>query len=149
VSFALKDHSKSIRTGWVENGDVAFLALDKDGDGDISTGLELFGEGTELSPGKLAKDGFAALKVYDLNQDSRIDASDEVYRHLKLWWDYNNSGRVEAGELESLAESGIRYLSLNAVKVEGEARWNQGNLVDTMSESDVKLYDVFFLTQPQ
>jgi hypothetical protein len=117
--------------------------------GFLSNSLAKVQRGTDVLSLEKCICGPHPFSLYDLNQDSRIDSSDEVFKHLKLWWDYNNSGRVEDGELEALSESGIQYLSLNAVKVEGSERWNQGNLVDTMSLSDVKLYDVFFLTQPQ
>ncbi|GBC77380.1 hypothetical protein HRbin08_00857 [bacterium HR08] len=61
--------------GWTRAGeDDAFLVLDRDGDGEITTGRELFGNATPLSSGAIAKHGFMALAEGDQNGDGWIDA---------------------------------------------------------------------------
>jgi hypothetical protein len=136
-----------VKTGWVRRGDVGFLALDRNANGKIDSGAELFGEGTRLLGGHKAEDGFAALKEFDENGDGRIDEFDSVYRHLLVWRDFNEDGQSQPEELKSLAQDHHRpYLSLNVKKVQGPLRANQGNLVDTYSEGDVRLYDVYFMS---
>lgn len=58
-------------------GDRAFIALDKNGDGIINDGSELFGATTG--------NGFAELATYDTDGNGFIDAGDEVFDQLKLW----------------------------------------------------------------
>lgn len=54
-----------------------FLALDKNGDGIINDGTELFGA--------ISGDGFAELSEYDSDHDSWIDEDDEIYEKLRVW----------------------------------------------------------------
>ena len=54
-----------------------FLALDKNGDGEINDGSELFGTKTG--------DGFAELAVFDLDKNGWIDENDEVFNRLRIW----------------------------------------------------------------
>ena len=54
-----------------------FLALDKDGNGKIDNGSELFGT--------KSGDGFGDLAEYDSDGNSWIDENDEIYGHLKVW----------------------------------------------------------------
>ncbi len=64
-----------------------WLALDRNGNGRIDDGSELFGSGTKLPSGAFAANGFAALAVFDENADSIIDANDSVFNKLLLWAD--------------------------------------------------------------
>ena len=63
VQFDLLGYG-AVRTAWVTGADDALLAMDRNGDGRITSGAELFGEGSNLG-GRLAEDGFAALAVLD------------------------------------------------------------------------------------
>lgn len=54
-----------------------FLALDKNGDGVINDGSELFGT--------KSGDGFRDLAAYDLDKNGWIDENDEIYQSLKVW----------------------------------------------------------------
>lgn len=54
-----------------------FLALDKNGDGTINDGSELFGAQTG--------DGFAELAVFDLDKNGWIDENDEIFNRLRIW----------------------------------------------------------------
>ena len=81
----------------------AFLALDRNGNGQIDDGRELFGA--------LSGDGFADLGAYDDDANGFIDAGDAVFAQLKLWVP-DGQGQ---GQLLSLAEAGIGALSLKNV----------------------------------
>jgi len=61
-----------------------WIALDRDGDGAIATGAELFGTYT---PGNAGGDGFTALAKLDANHDGVIDARDPMFAQLVLWGD--------------------------------------------------------------
>ncbi len=80
-----------------------WLALDRNRNGVIDDGGELFGSGTMMADGRFAADGFAALAVLDDNRDGVIAAADPVYRHLVLWADRDGDRRGAADELEPLA----------------------------------------------
>lgn len=54
-----------------------FLALDKNGDGKINDGKELFGTATG--------DGFGDLAAYDKDQNGWIDENDEIFSKLRIW----------------------------------------------------------------
>jgi hypothetical protein len=95
------------------SANTPWLTRDRNGDGRINDGSELFGSMSRLSDGKLAKNGFEALADFDTNQDGVIDARDQVWHELALWFDYNGDRKVEAGETKSMAEAGIRSISLN------------------------------------
>ncbi|MDD3761653.1 MAG: hypothetical protein PHO57_12650, partial [Acidithiobacillus sp.] len=99
------------RTGWVGQGD-ALLVWDRNGNGTIDTGAELFGDFTVLPNGTLAPNGFAALAALDANGDGVIDATDPAFAELKLWRDISQDGVSQGGELVSLADAGIVSLNL-------------------------------------
>jgi len=87
----------------------------------IDNGAELFGDHTLLPDGKIASNGFEALKFYDLpenggNADRFIDASDLIYRRLLLWRDSNHDGVSQSSELHALAQSGIAKMSLKYIE---------------------------------
>ncbi|MBP6037033.1 MAG: hypothetical protein KA603_12960, partial [Azonexus sp.] len=103
-------------TGWVGGGD-ALLVWDRNANGRIDTGAELFGDFTPLPNGTLAPNGFAALAALDANGDGVIDASDPAFAQLRLWRDASPEGGAPdgltgEGELISLAEAGIVALDL-------------------------------------
>ncbi|MCP4485862.1 MAG: calcium-binding protein, partial [Gammaproteobacteria bacterium] len=101
------------RSGWVTGGD-GLLVLDKNNNGYIDSGRELFGDNTLLADGVTqATHGYDALAEYDTNLDGKIDASDSVFNDLKVWVDANNDGVSDAGELKTLSESNVASLTLN------------------------------------
>ena len=99
------------KTGWVGQGD-ALLVWDRNANGRIDSGAELFGDFTPLPNGSLAPNGFAALAALDSNGDGVLNASDPAFAELKLWKDNTLNGQTEAGELITLAEAGISALNL-------------------------------------
>ena len=79
-----------------------FLALDRNSNGLIDNGLELFGDAGG------ATDGFEALRQFDLNQDNQIDFSDDVFNQLKLF-SFSSTGNQA---INSLSDFGIQSISL-------------------------------------
>ena len=108
------DHDgDGIRTGsgWVLSDD-GLLVIDKNHDGTINNGGELFGVDMILASGQKASTGFEALADYDTNKDSVFDANDADFERVKVWRDLNQDGLSQSVELESLSEHAITSISL-------------------------------------
>ena len=106
-------------TGWVKPDD-GWLVLDRNGNGAIDSGHELFGVNTIKSNGQLAKDGFDALKDLDVNQDNKIDSIDEVFANLRIWRDLNQDGISQANELSTLGDNSITAININSTAVRND-----------------------------
>jgi hypothetical protein len=113
VKFDMFGDGKAINTGWVSSGD-GLLVLDRNHDGTINSGSELFGSSTILSNGEKAPDGYAALRELDSNADGVISSQDAIYADLRVWVDSNSDGVSSAGELRTLDSLGIATINLNA-----------------------------------
>ncbi len=107
VRFDLKATGVPFLVAW-PRGDDALLAYDRDGDGRITDGAELFGNHG-------APNGFAALASLD-NGDGVIDARDQTFASLRLWRDANRDGVSDAGELVPLSAVGVASISLSYVE---------------------------------
>ncbi|UXR66163.1 EF-hand domain-containing protein [Bdellovibrio bacteriovorus] len=104
VDFPLNPTGKTM---WPEAGAPgAFIAVDRNGDGLITTEDELFG-----NQGDKYKNGFEALREFDSNKDDVIDKKDKDFAKLLLWFDKNGDGKVQKGELVPL-KSRIESVSL-------------------------------------
>jgi hypothetical protein len=80
-----------------------WLALDRDGDGAITSGAELFGDATALPDGRTAATGYAALAALDANHDGVIDRDDPAFASLLVWTDRDGDHRSSPDELQPLA----------------------------------------------
>ena len=105
ASFDIEGVGRQVSTAFVTGGD-GFLALDRNGNGSIDSGRELFGDQYG------AANGFEELRKLDANGDGVIDAHDPAFDQLVLFVD-NGNGRTDDGELVSLAEAGISEIDLN------------------------------------
>ena len=135
-------------TGWLK-GDDAWLVLDRNGNGVIDTGRELFGADTlitvtETNPltnvsqtvVRSASTGFEALRTLDTGNgtvgsagygDGVFNASDAAFTQVKLWQDLNQDGVSQGTELFSLGSKGITSIGLTATG--GATDLGNGNTV--------------------
>jgi hypothetical protein len=158
VLFRMDPNGAPVQVAWTgQNSLDAWLALDRNGNGTIDNASELFGSAT-LQPVSDKPNGYAALQVFDSaafggNDDGRIDASDAVYRQLRVWIDRNHNGFSESAELFSLPEAGVLSISL---KYSRSSHMDQfGNVFMYKSEASINnqytegrdiCYDVFLKT---
>ena len=111
--FDLDNNGFAEKTSWV-GAKEGLLAYDKNGDGIINGGNELFGDRTLMKDGKtLASSGFVALAEYDDNKDGKIDSNDVIYALLRIWQDSDGDGIASAGELRRLVDLGIVSIGLS------------------------------------
>ncbi len=117
------------KTAWTDVGDAQLVA-DLNHDGKISDGSEIFGEYTKLKDGSLAKNGYAALAQYDTNGDGIIDKRDEAFGNLSLWFDKNQNGKSEEGELVNIQLSQVTAIYLDGKNgITFKQRRENGNVI--------------------
>jgi hypothetical protein len=114
VLFDINADGDLEQVSWTEpTEDVAFLVLDRNGNGVVDSGAELFGDSTVKSSGARALNGFDALLDLDGGagvSDGKIDARDAIYAQLRLWLDRNHNGISEPPELSTLQAAGVTTL---------------------------------------
>lgn len=153
-------------TGWTARGSrVAFLAIDRNGNGVIDDGRELFGDHTV--PG--ARNGFSALQAMNMElnggvRTASVNADEPLFERLLLWEDENHNGISEPHELQPasvlLSDIGLGY-------TEHKRRDGYGNLFKWRGWASVRtapgrnaamerqeqearridIYDIYFVTR--
>ncbi len=151
VQFDIRNDGKPIQIAWTD-GDSgnAFLALDRNGNGTIDSGAELFGSRTPLNGGGVGPTGFHALADLDTNHDFLVDNLDAAWSSLLLWTDRNHDGASTQDDLQHLADSAITALEFDFQRVGREDKW--GNDFRLMSHARFgserrSYYDVWLLTR--
>jgi hypothetical protein len=155
VWFDLKALGTPIRTAWTAaDSDLGLLFLDRNGNGAVDDGSELFGNHTPLPNGETAKQGFEALAVFDQpahggNGDGWIDSRDAIWSSLRVWVDSSHDGISQPTEISSLEGVNISAISIEFISV--MRRDAYGNTLRYKAKAIVEgsvrwAHDVFFLT---
>jgi hypothetical protein len=122
VYFDMDADGARDKTAWVSGGD-ALLALDRNGNGRIDDGSELFGEQNG------ATDGFAELARFDQDGSGAIDAKDNIFNSLIL---------LHAdGGMSRLRDEGITGIKLDiaiGLKAPAEQQRLDGGVIASQSE---------------
>jgi hypothetical protein len=118
VWFDFFGNGHKIKISWTASSSTnAFLVLDRNGNGQIDNGRELFGNLTP-QPRTPSAHGFLALAEFDKlanggNEDGQIRTTDAVFASLRLWQDANHNGVSEPSELHTLQQLGLKTIDLD------------------------------------
>ncbi|MEN0039175.1 MAG: hypothetical protein AAGC78_19000 [Cellvibrio sp.] len=104
-----------------------YLALDRNGDGIINNGSELFGP----SSGR----GFEELAAYDEDGNNFIDEGDSIYHQLRIWMT-NEDGTTQ---LAALGDKNIGAIFLGHVSSPFQLKDAQNNLLGEVVNSGIYL----------
>jgi hypothetical protein len=167
VEFDLNDNGvTSERVAWTEpDSDDGWLVLDRNGNGLIDSGAELFGSKTPAYADAVdprTANGFEALLMTEGPSygggvaDGIIDARDAIYSRLRVWLDRNHDGKADAGELRSLDSLGIVAMGTGYKKIgRRDQHGNEFSLVGDLVVRDAhggsrkrKVYDVYLTVFP-
>lgn len=106
-----------------------YLALDKNGDGVINDGSELFGTASG--------NGFADLAKYDEDGNGWIDENDAIWNKLKIWAKDENGNDV----LYRLADKGVGAICLQNVSTDFTLTGQSGQTNGAIRNSGIFLYE--------
>jgi hypothetical protein len=150
VNFDLDTNGVPELIAWTEaDSDDGWLAMDRNGNGKIDNGSELFGNYTpahngSTDPFDTTDNGFDALRflqggTYGSSvSDHQIDSRDAAFSRLLLWRDKNHNGISEADELTPVVKAGIASISTdfkekkrvdgqgNEFRQKGSLLWSDG-----------------------
>jgi len=156
ASFDLSADGFRQWTAWTDpEGNEAFLALDRNANGAIDSGAELFGDHTQ-QPASDNPNGFAALAVYDQpaqggNGDGLLSAADLIFPSLLLWRDINHDGVSQGTEMQPLSGSWMRAIDLDYVlsrrrdRHGNQLRW--ASRIQSFQGWELGAVDVIFATE--
>ena len=110
-------------------GGSGFLALDKNGDGKVNDGSELFGA--------QSGNGFAELSGYDSDRNGWIDENDAAYTQLRVW----TKDSAGNDQLSTLKQANVGAINLSSVATPFDLKDSSNALLGQIRSSSVYLTD--------
>jgi hypothetical protein len=150
VQFDIDADGVQEQVAWTAaTSEVAFLALDRNGNGRIDDGSELFGDSTRLLDGTTAANGFDAIAELDVDGDRFVTSADDAWTRLLLWTDRNHDGGSDVNELQWIGATpftaiGSEYHKTGKHDQFGNVFRYQGQVL--MGRTARKSYDVYLVT---
>jgi hypothetical protein len=150
----------SVRLSWtLQSSEVGWLVLDRNGNGKIDNGAELFSNVSPQPGPTSAMKGFRALAQYDArpnggNGDGLITAQDAVFSKLMVWVDKNHDGISQPDELFTMQQAGIKSISIaytpsrwadvygNQFRYKGQIQWAK----PLKGKTTAAIYDVILVS---
>jgi len=126
-SFDLDNDGEEDQISKLKAGN-GFLVFDKNEDGVINQGNELFGT--------ITGDGFGELSAYDEDNNRWIDENDSIFNKLQIWLKDEES---DEKELIGLGESGIGAIFLNSQESEFRYKTELNQTLGTMKSCGIFL----------
>lgn len=125
-SFDIDSDGKKDSISFVKSGS-GFLVFDKNKDGNINNGSELFGPETGS--------GFMELSAFDTDNNGWIDENDPIYDQLQIW----TKDEKGQDQLFAIGQKGIGAIYLNAVASPFELKDNANAINGKIQQSSVFL----------
>ena len=125
-SFDLDSDGKSDQINGLKGGS-GFLVFDRNNDGKINNGREMFGP--------TSGNGFSELSELDDDHNGWIDENDSAYNKLKIWQGAENG----SGQLHSLADAGIGTISISHIATPFDIKTNDNALMAQVRGSGIFL----------
>ena len=120
-------------SGWIGQGD-GLLAYDVNLDGKIEGARELSLKMWDAN----AETDFDGLRLhFDSNKDGVFDSRDAEFAKFRIWKDANANGKVDDGELLTLAAAGVRAIDINSYTDQfdvAKIKYNFGNTIHGLAE---------------
>ena len=127
-AFDLNSDGKSENINFVAGGS-GFLALDRNGDGKINNGSELFGA--------KSGNGFAELASLDSDHNGWIDENDVAYAQLRVWTKDSNG----TDQLTTLKQADVGAIALDRVATSFDIKDANNDLQGKIRSSGVFLHE--------
>lgn len=106
----------------------AYLVFDRNGDGKVNDGSELFGP--------TLGNGFHELALLDADANGWIDENDPAFSQLSLWHGGDNSD-----QLQKLTDAGVGALALQATSTPFDMKSSNNQLLGQIRSSGIFLQD--------
>ena len=130
VSFPIEPNGGSKLYSWKASQQTPLLVYDPEHKGQITSAHQLFGNWTfggqrlaSLVGGSVSttwRNGFEALASLDSNGDKKVSGPE--LRNLALWFDANQNGVSEEGEVQSLEQHGVQELYYTTDRSDSETK---------------------------
>ncbi len=149
VQFDIDADGEKDQVAWPDfPQSAAFLAYDKNGNGKIDDGSELFGDHTIPS----VNVGFTALAMVVGNRDGAVSVADAGFAQLLLWTDLNRDGISQPDELQPASNYLVKILTFakwvgKRDENGNEYRFQGGAYFRDNPHAKVPIYDVFLVKQ--